>query len=151
MKKSTTPSIVPNVDPGKGARMSRSYAVGDTFTLVRTCDPYRPTYYAAASGGSNPIHTDPAVGLEAGPGGGSPRGLGTPGRAGGTGVSFGGAAWRPDGGPRRQRGPGLRPRPFPGSSAPIAPTDASYRSPSSPASCPTPLWSPTTTPRRRRG
>lgn len=49
--------------------MSRTYAVGDTFTLVRTCDPYRPIYYAAASGDFNPIHIDPAVGREAGLGG----------------------------------------------------------------------------------
>ena len=49
--------------------MSRSYAVGDTFTLVRTCDPHRPIYYAAASGDFNPIHLDPAVGREAGLGG----------------------------------------------------------------------------------
>lgn len=45
------------------------YAVGDTFTLVRECDPYRPLYYAAASGDFNPIHIDPAVGQEAGLGG----------------------------------------------------------------------------------
>jgi acyl dehydratase len=44
-------------------------AIGDTFTLVRTCDPYRPLYYAAASGDFNPIHIDPKVGVEAGLGG----------------------------------------------------------------------------------
>lgn len=44
-------------------------AVGDTFSLVRTCDPYRPLYYAAASGDFNPIHIDPAVGEQAGLGG----------------------------------------------------------------------------------
>lgn len=49
--------------------MTRSHAVGDTFTLVRTCDAYRPLYYAAASGDFNPIHIDPRVGLEAGLGG----------------------------------------------------------------------------------
>jgi 3-hydroxybutyryl-CoA dehydratase len=49
--------------------MTRTYAVGDTFTLVRTCDAYRPIYYAAASGDFNPIHIDPAVGREAGLGG----------------------------------------------------------------------------------
>ena len=49
--------------------MSTAYAVGDTFTLVRTCDPYRPTYYAAASGDFNPIHIDPKVGEAAGLGG----------------------------------------------------------------------------------
>jgi acyl dehydratase len=47
----------------------RTYAVGDTFTLVRECDPPRPTYYAAASGDFNPIHIDPEVGREAGLGG----------------------------------------------------------------------------------
>jgi len=46
-----------------------AFAVGDTFTLVRTCDKYRPTYYAAASGDFNPIHIDPAVGQAAGLGG----------------------------------------------------------------------------------
>ncbi len=46
-----------------------SYAVGDTFTLVRECDAYRPIYYAAASGDFNPIHIDPKVGEEAGLGG----------------------------------------------------------------------------------
>ena len=49
--------------------MTKTYAVGDTFTLVRECDPYRPTYYAAASGDFNPIHIDPEVGKEAGLGG----------------------------------------------------------------------------------
>ncbi|HEY0881973.1 MAG TPA: MaoC family dehydratase [Archangium sp.] len=46
-----------------------TFQVGDTFTLVRTCDPYRPIYYAAASGDFNPIHIDPKVGEEAGLGG----------------------------------------------------------------------------------
>lgn len=46
-----------------------SYSVGDTFTLTRTCDPYRPLYYAAASGDFNPIHIDQKVGVEAGLGG----------------------------------------------------------------------------------
>ncbi|MCC6335940.1 MAG: MaoC family dehydratase [Myxococcales bacterium] len=49
--------------------MPKPYAVGDTFTLVRTCDPYRPIYYAAASGDFNPIHLDPRVGEQAGLGG----------------------------------------------------------------------------------
>jgi acyl dehydratase len=49
--------------------MNRTFAVGDTFTLVRACDPYRPIYYAAASGDFNPIHIDPKVGQEAGLGG----------------------------------------------------------------------------------
>ena len=44
-------------------------AVGDTFTLVRTCDRMRPTYYAAASGDFNPIHLDPEVAKAAGLGG----------------------------------------------------------------------------------
>jgi acyl dehydratase len=39
---------------------------GDTFRLVRECDPYRPIYYAAASGDFNPIHIDPEVGRKAG-------------------------------------------------------------------------------------
>ena len=42
------------------------FRVGDTFELVRTCDQYRPIYYAAASGDFNPIHIDPAVGRSAG-------------------------------------------------------------------------------------
>jgi acyl dehydratase len=41
---------------------------GDTFRLTRTCDRYRPLYYAAASGDFNPIHVDAevarAVGLD---------------------------------------------------------------------------------------
>ncbi|MEW6434291.1 MAG: MaoC/PaaZ C-terminal domain-containing protein [Myxococcota bacterium] len=49
--------------------MHPRYAVGDTFTLVRTCDRYRPVYYAAASGDFNPIHIDPRVGEAAGLGG----------------------------------------------------------------------------------
>lgn len=55
--------------------MTRSYAVGDTFTLVRACDPYRPIYYAAASGDFNPIHLDPEIGREAGLGGAILQGL----------------------------------------------------------------------------
>ena len=38
------------------------FHVGDTFQLSRTCDRYRPVYYAAASGDFNPIHIDPDVG-----------------------------------------------------------------------------------------
>jgi acyl dehydratase len=49
--------------------------LGDTFTLVRTCDRYRPLYYAAASGDFNPIHIDPKVGEEAGLGGAILQGL----------------------------------------------------------------------------
>lgn len=55
--------------------MSRAFAVGDTFTLVRTCDAYRPIYYAAASGDFNPIHLDPKVGADAGLGGAILQGL----------------------------------------------------------------------------
>jgi acyl dehydratase len=40
--------------------------VGDTFEVVREVDPYRPIYYAAASGDFNPIHIDPAIGQLAG-------------------------------------------------------------------------------------
>ncbi len=42
------------------------FAVGDTFEWVREVDPYRPVYYAGASGDFNPIHIDPAVGRAAG-------------------------------------------------------------------------------------
>lgn len=42
---------------------------GDTFRLVRTCDRYRPVYYAAASGDFNPIHIDPEAGQRVGLGG----------------------------------------------------------------------------------
>lgn len=42
---------------------------GDTFEVVRTCDRYRPIYYAAASGDFNPIHIDDEVGRKAGLGG----------------------------------------------------------------------------------
>ncbi len=46
-----------------------AFHVGDTFELVRTCDRYRPVYYAAASGDFNPIHIDAEVGRRAGLGG----------------------------------------------------------------------------------
>lgn len=49
--------------------MGKTYAVGDTFTLERVCDKYRPIYYAAASGDFNPIHIDPEAGKAAGLGG----------------------------------------------------------------------------------
>jgi acyl dehydratase len=39
---------------------------GDTFTHVRTCDRFRPIYYAAASGDFNPIHFDAEVARAAG-------------------------------------------------------------------------------------
>jgi acyl dehydratase len=42
------------------------FAPGDTFRAVREVDPYRPIYYAAASGDFNPIHIDPRVGRAAG-------------------------------------------------------------------------------------
>jgi 3-hydroxybutyryl-CoA dehydratase len=42
------------------------FTAGDTFESVREVDPYRPIYYAAASGDFNPIHVDAAVGRAAG-------------------------------------------------------------------------------------
>jgi acyl dehydratase len=39
---------------------------GDRFRHVRTCDRYRPLYYAAASGDFNPLHVDPEVARRAG-------------------------------------------------------------------------------------
>jgi acyl dehydratase len=47
----------------------RDFTVGQSFTLVREVDRYRPIYYAAASGDFNPIHIDPRVGRAAGLGG----------------------------------------------------------------------------------
>ncbi len=44
----------------------QDFTVGDTFQSVREVDPYRPIYYAAASGDFNPIHIDPRVGRAAG-------------------------------------------------------------------------------------
>jgi 3-hydroxybutyryl-CoA dehydratase len=44
----------------------QDFTVGDTFETVREIDPYRPIYYAAASGDFNPIHIDAAVGRAAG-------------------------------------------------------------------------------------
>ena len=61
--------------------MAKTYAVGDTFTHVRTCDKYRPLYYAAASGDFNPIHIDPDFGKAAGLGGNILQGLCTMGWA----------------------------------------------------------------------
>ena len=46
-----------------------SIAPGQTFSLVRECDRYRPLYYAGASGDFNPIHIDAEVGQAAGLGG----------------------------------------------------------------------------------
>lgn len=40
--------------------------MGQTFQTVREVDPYRPIYYAAASGDFNPIHVDPAIAQLAG-------------------------------------------------------------------------------------
>jgi acyl dehydratase len=42
------------------------FTVGETFEAVREVDPYRPVYYAAASGDFNPIHIDAEVGRAAG-------------------------------------------------------------------------------------
>jgi 3-hydroxybutyryl-CoA dehydratase len=61
--------------------MSDAIKVGDTFKHQRTCDPYRPLYYAAASGDFNPIHIDPEAGRAAGLGGNILQGLCTMGWA----------------------------------------------------------------------
>ena len=45
---------------------AKDVRVGDTFTHQRTCDRYRPMYYAGASGDFNPIHIDPEAGKAAG-------------------------------------------------------------------------------------
>ncbi len=55
--------------------MSDAIKVGDVFTHQRTCDPYRPIYYAAASGDFNPIHIDAEAGKAAGLGGNILQGL----------------------------------------------------------------------------
>src|SRR5574338_1231422 len=44
----------------------QDFTVGESFEAVREVDPYRPVYYAAASGDFNPIHIDPRVGRAAG-------------------------------------------------------------------------------------
>ena len=44
----------------------RELSAGDTFEYVREVDPYRPVYYAGASGDYNPIHIDRVVGRAAG-------------------------------------------------------------------------------------
>ena len=49
--------------------MSRTIEPGQTFVHQRECDPYRPLYYAAASGDFNPIHIDDAVAKQVGLGG----------------------------------------------------------------------------------
>ena len=48
---------------------TQAIAVGETFEAVRQVDPYRPIYYAAASGDFNPIHIDPTLAQAAGLGG----------------------------------------------------------------------------------
>ena len=53
----------------------KAFQVGDTFTHVRECDPYRPIYYAAAGGDFNPIHIDAEAGKAAGLGGNILQGL----------------------------------------------------------------------------
>lgn len=55
--------------------MGQTIQVGDTFTHQRTCDRYRPIYYAAASGDFNPIHIDDEAGKAAGLGGAVLQGL----------------------------------------------------------------------------
>lgn len=47
-------------------RRLQDFTEGETFTLVREVDSYRPVYYAAASGDFNPIHIDANVGRAAG-------------------------------------------------------------------------------------
>jgi acyl dehydratase len=44
----------------------RRFTVGETFEWVREVDPYRPIFYAGASGDYNPIHIDRVVGRAAG-------------------------------------------------------------------------------------
>jgi 3-hydroxybutyryl-CoA dehydratase len=50
-------------------RTLEQFQVGETFSLERECDRYRPIFYAAASGDFNPIHIDAEVGEAAGLGG----------------------------------------------------------------------------------
>jgi len=49
--------------------MAHEPKAGDTFTHERTCDRYRPLYYAGASGDFNPLHVDAEAGKKAGFGG----------------------------------------------------------------------------------
>ncbi len=49
--------------------MARTFQAGDTLTVTREVDKYRPYYYAAVSGDFNPIHIDPEFGKMAGLGG----------------------------------------------------------------------------------
>jgi len=44
----------------------KRFTVGETFESLREVDPYRPVYYAGASGDYNPIHIDQVVGRAAG-------------------------------------------------------------------------------------
>lgn len=44
----------------------RQFTVGETFEWSREVDPYRPVFYAGASGDYNPIHIDRVVGRAAG-------------------------------------------------------------------------------------
>ncbi len=44
----------------------KRFRVGETFEWVREVDPYRPVFYAGASGDYNPIHIDRVVGRAAG-------------------------------------------------------------------------------------
>jgi acyl dehydratase len=44
----------------------QDFIAGDRFEHVREVDPYRPVYYAAASGDFNPIHIDAKIGRAAG-------------------------------------------------------------------------------------
>ena len=55
-----------NLTYTEGMKRLRDFTVGDTFEAVREVDPYRPVYYAAASGDFNPIHIDAKVGQAAG-------------------------------------------------------------------------------------
>ena len=55
--------------------MAKTFKAGETFTHQRTCDKYRPIYYAGASGDYNPIHIDNEVGAKAGLGGAILQGL----------------------------------------------------------------------------
>ena len=49
--------------------MPRTFQEGETHTVRRDVDKYRPYYYAAVSGDFNPIHLDPEFGQMAGLGG----------------------------------------------------------------------------------
>ncbi|MCL4478576.1 MAG: hypothetical protein M1381_05685 [Deltaproteobacteria bacterium] len=55
--------------------MSLNAKVGDTFTLQKDVDKYRPIFYAGASGDFNPIHIDAEFGKMVGLGGAILQGL----------------------------------------------------------------------------